>query len=400
MNHPTRVLVLNSGSSSVKYQLIDMASGDRPAGGVVERIGERTGALVHRTPGDGKRRTERPFADHTAALGAVAEELSADGLGLDSPELAAIGHRVVHGGTRFTRPTWITDEVLDTLRELVPLAPLHNPANITGIEVARRLRPDLPQVAVFDTAFHATMPEHAWRYAVDRETADAYGVRRYGFHGTSHQYVSRRCAELLGRPPEAVNAIVLHLGNGASASAVRGGVCVETSMGLTPLEGLVMGTRSGDLDPAVIFHLRREAGMSLDEIDTLLNRRSGLIGLCGENDMREIGRRIAEGDADARLAFDVYTHRLRKYVGAYVAVLGRVDVLAFTAGVGENSAAVREAVAGGLGGLGIELDPDRNVLRGDAPRLVSAATSRVAVAVVPTDEEWEIASQSYALVTS
>ncbi|WP_037572713.1 acetate kinase [Phaeacidiphilus oryzae] len=397
MNDATRVLVLNSGSSSVKYQLIDMAGGDRLATGLVERIGEPAGALVHRA-GDARRTVEERYPDHTAALKAVAEELRRDGLGLDSPELAAIGHRVVHGGTRFTQPTRIDDAVLEALRGLVPLAPLHNPANITGIEVARALRPDLPQIAVFDTAFHATMPEHAWRYAIDKETADANSVRRYGFHGTSHEYVSRRTAELLGRAPESVNVIVLHLGNGASASAVRGGVCVDTSMGLTPLEGLVMGTRSGDLDPAVIFHLHREAGLGVDEIDALLNRRSGLIGLCGANDMREIARRMGEGDADAQLAFDIYVHRLKKYVGSYFAVLGRVDAVAFTAGVGENSIAVREAVAGRLSVLGIELDSVRNGVRGDSPRLVSAPTSRVAVAVVPTDEEYEIARQAFALL--
>jgi acetate kinase len=341
---------------------------------------------------------EQPFAGHAEALAAVADELAADGLGLDSPRLAAIGHRAVHGGTRFTAPVLVTDEVVQAMRELIPLAPLHNPANITGIEVARKLRPDLPQVAVFDTAFHATLPEHAWRYALDRATADAHAVRRYGFHGTSHQYVSRRTAELLGRAPESVNTIVLHLGNGASASAVAGGVCVETSMGLTPLEGLVMGTRSGDLDPAVILHLHRVAGLSVDEIDTLLNRRSGLLGLCGDNDMREITRRMDEGDAEARLAFEIYTYRLRKYVGAYLAVLGRVDAVAFTAGVGENSAPVRAAVAGPLGALGLDLDPARNALRTAAPRLISTATSRIALAVVPTDEELEIAQQTFSLV--
>jgi acetate kinase len=379
----SRVLVLNSGSSSVKYQLLDMADESRPASGVVERIGEEGGV-----------------ADHAAALGQVADDLKARGLGLDSPDLAAVGHRVVHGGTRFTEPTLVTDEVLAEIRALVPLAPLHNPANITGIEVARRLRPDLPQVAVFDTAFHATIPEAAARYAIDRATADRYGIRRYGFHGTSHAYVAQATAALLGRDPADVNVIVLHLGNGASASAVRGGVCVDTSMGLTPLEGLVMGTRSGDVDPGVVFHLARVAGMSTDEIDTLLNKKSGLLGLCGANDMREIGRRMAGSGADAdaaQLAFDVYVHRLRRYVGAFTAVLGRVDAVAFTAGVGENSAAVREAAMSGLEGLGITLDSVRNAVRAPGARLISAASSQVAVAVVPTDEELAIARDTYAL---
>ncbi|MEU1942541.1 acetate kinase [Streptomyces sp. NPDC059474] len=378
----SRVLVLNSGSSSVKYQLLDMADGSRPASGIVERIGAG------------------PVADHAAALKQVADELAAQGLGLDSPELAAVGHRVVHGGTRFTEPTLITDEVVEEIEKLIPLAPLHNPANVTGIKVARALRPDLPQVAVFDTAFHSTIPEAAARYAIDVATADRWGVRRYGFHGTSHAYVSRATAALLGKDPAEVNTIVLHLGNGASASAVRGGVCVETSMGLTPLEGLVMGTRSGDIDPAAIFHLSRVGGMSTDEIDTLLNKRSGLAGLCGDNDMREIGRRMGEGDRAAQLAFDIYIHRLRKYVGAYTAVLGRVDAIAFTAGVGENSAAVRQAAMRDLTAFGIEVDGVRNALRSATARLISTESSRVAVAVVPTDEELEIAGQTFGLVSA
>ncbi len=397
---PSRVLVLNSGSSSVKYQLLDMAGSSRLAMGLVERIGEETSRLKH-TPlaaGGESREWTAPIADHEAALKAVSAELAKDGLGLDSPELAAIGHRVVHGGKRFTEPTVIDDAVLAEIERLIPVAPLHNPANLTGIRTARALRPDLPQVAVFDTAFHTTMPESAARYAIDVETADAHRIRRYGFHGTSHAYVSRATAELLGRAPEDVNVIVLHLGNGASASAVRGGRCVDTSMGLTPLEGLVMGTRSGDTDPAVIFHLARVGGMSIAEIDTLLNKKSGLIGLCGDNDMREIRRRIDEGDERAQLAFDIYIHRLKKYIGAYYAVLGRVDAIAFTAGVGENAAPVREAAVAGLEQLGLAVDPELNAVRGDGPRLISPSDSRVAVAVVPTDEELEIARQTYALV--
>ncbi|MFF1450769.1 acetate kinase [Streptomyces sp. NPDC058274] len=400
----TRVLVLNSGSSSVKYQLLDMSDHSRLAMGLVERIGEETSRLKH-TPlvgdGAGTRESTGPIADHAAALKAVAEELAKDGLGLDSPELAAIGHRVVHGGKFFTRPTVIDDSVLAEIQRLIPVAPLHNPANLTGILTARTLRPDLPQVAVFDTAFHTTMPESAARYAIDVKTADEHRIRRYGFHGTSHAYVSRATAKLLDRAPEDVNVIVLHLGNGASASAVRGGRCVDTSMGLTPLEGLVMGTRSGDMDPAVIFHLMRVGGMSTDEIDTLLNKKSGLVGLCGDNDMREIRRRIDEGGADAasaRLAFDIYIHRLKKYIGAYYAVLGRVDAVAFTAGVGENAAPVREAAIAGLEELGLAVDGERNAVRSGEPRLISPEYARVAVAVVPTDEELEIATQTYALV--
>jgi acetate kinase len=396
------VLVLNCGSSSVKYQMLDMAGRKRLATGLVERIGEGAGSsrLVH-TPegGEPRERVER-VPDHEAALAAAAKELAADGLGLDSPAtgLAAIGHRVVHGGRRFTEPVVIDDGVTAEIERLVPLAPLHNPAGLTGIRTAMALAPHVPQVAVFDTAFHATLPEHAARYAIDAATADAHLVRRYGFHGTSHAYVSRRTAELLGREPAEVNVIVLHLGNGASASAVAGGRCVETSMGLTPLEGLVMGTRSGDVDPAVVFHLARVGGMSVDEIDALLNQRSGLLGLCGDNDMRQVLRRTREGDDAARLAFDVYVHRLKKYVGAYCAVLGRVDAVAFTAGVGEHAAEVRAAALAGLEGFGIEVDPARNASPSRHPRLISPEYARTAVAVVPTDEELEIATQAFRLV--
>ncbi|MGW2034579.1 acetate kinase [Streptomyces sp. NPDC001761] len=398
MTSPTRVLVLNSGSSSLKYQLLDMRDSSRLAVGLVERIGEQTSRVEHTRTGGGNRERTGPIADHDAALKAVAEELARDGLGLDSPELAAIGHRVVHGGMFFTEPTVVDDEVLTEIERLIPVAPLHNPANLTGIRTARALRPDLPQVAVFDTAFHTTMPEPAARYAIDPKIADRHRIRRYGFHGTSHAYVSRRTARLLGKDPSEVNVIVLHLGNGASASAVEKGRCVDTSMGLTPLEGLVMGTRSGDLDPAVIFHLARVGDMSMDEIDTLLNKRSGLFGLCGDNDMREIRRRIDEGDEEAALAFDIYIHRIKKYIGAYYAVLGTVDAVAFTAGVGENAAPVREAAVAGLEGMGLAVDPERNAVRGGGPRLISPESARVAVAVVPTDEELEIATQTYALV--
>ncbi|MFY1678912.1 acetate/propionate family kinase [Streptomyces sp. WMMC905] len=394
----THVLVLNCGSSSLKYRLLDMGGETRLASGLVERIGEGRGRLRHTPVDGGTREWSGDVPDHRAALDAVAAELTRDGWGPDSPDLAAVGHRVVHGGRRFTGPTRVDDVVLAEIERLAPLAPLHNPANLTGIRTARALRPDLPQVAVFDTAFHATMPESAARYAIDTETADAHRVRRYGFHGTSHAYVSRTAARLVGKAPEETNVIVLHLGNGASASAVRAGRCVDTSMGMTPLEGLVMGTRSGDVDPAVVFHLTRVGGMSVAEVDTLLNRRSGLLGLCGDNDMREVLRRVDAGDERARLAFDIYVHRLRKYIGAYAAVLGRVDVVAFTAGVGENAAPVREAAVAGLEGWGLAVDADLNAAPGDRPRLISPAGAGVAVAVVPTEEEWEIAAQTYALV--
>ncbi|WP_229403045.1 acetate/propionate family kinase [Micromonospora okii] len=366
----SRVLVLNCGSSSVKYRLYD---GDEIVDrGTVERIGE---------PGGGP-------ADHETAVRQILDRLDLTGL-------AAVGHRVVHGGRRFAEPVRVDDAVLAAIEELVPLAPLHNPANLAGIRVAREALPGVPQVAVFDTAFHHTLPEAAATYAIDRDTATRYGVRRYGFHGTSHAYVSRRTAELLGRPYAELNTITLHLGNGASACAVAGGRSVATSMGMSPLEGLVMGTRSGDLDPTIIFHLRREGGLGVDDIDDLLNHRSGLLGLTGANDMREVLARRDAGDPDAALAFDVYCRRITGYVGAYYALLGRVDAVTFTAGVGEHAAPVRAAALAGLGRLGIAVDPGRNAGHGD--RVISPDGAEVAVCVVATDEEREIARETRAV---
>jgi acetate kinase len=372
----TRILVLNCGSSSIKYRLFD---GDTAIErGLVERIGEEGGGPP----------------DHEGALRTVMDRLDLSGL-------IGVGHRVVHGGVQFAEPTLIDDRVVATVAELVPLAPLHNPANLAGIEVARRLLPGVPQVAVFDTAFHRTMPDATATYAIDARTAREHGVRRYGFHGTSHGYVGRRTAELLGRPYEETNVITLHLGNGASACAIQGGRSIDTSMGLTPLEGLVMGTRSGNIDPAVIFHLHRVAGMQVDELDHLLNHRSGLAGLSGVNDMREVLRRREAGDESARLAFDVYCWRIRSYVGAYYAQLGRVDAVTFTAGVGEHAAPVRSAALAGLERLGIAIDAVRNETTGIGPgeaRLISPDGAGVAVFVVPTDEELEIAMQTRSLV--
>ncbi|MET7877285.1 acetate kinase [Micromonospora profundi] len=367
----SRVLVLNCGSSSVKWRHYD---GDRTLDqGTVERVGE---------PGGGP-------ADHAGAVRQILGDLDLDGL-------TAVGHRVVHGGRKFSTPVLIDDAVLAAIRDLVPLAPLHNPANLAGIEVARAALPDVPQVAVFDTAFHHTLPEAAATYAIDLDTAQQYGIRRYGFHGTSHAYVSRRTAELLGRPYDQLNTITLHLGNGASACAVSNGRSVATSMGMSPLEGLVMGTRSGDLDPTVIFHLRREGGMSVDDIDDLLNHRSGLLGLTGVNDMREVLQRRAAGDRAAALAFDVYCRRITGYVGAYYALLGRVDAITFTAGVGEHAAPVRAAALEGLARLGIAVDSARN--DGDGDRLISPDGAEVSVCVIRTDEEREIAQQTREVV--
>ncbi len=303
----------------------------------------------------------------------------------------------MHGGDRFSEPVVIDDQVERTIEELVPLAPLHNPANLEGIRTARRVFPDVPHVAVFDTAFHATLPPYAYSYAIDRDIAKTYGIRRYGFHGTSHAYVSREAARLIGRPVEDSRVIVLHLGNGASAAAVRNGRSVETSMGLTPLEGLVMGTRTGDIDAGVVFHLCREAGMSVNELDDLFNRKSGMLGLAGANDMREVHRLADAGDDEAALALEVYCHRLRKYVGAYFAVLGGVDAVAFTAGVGENDARVRAAALAGLDGLGISVDSARNEAPSADARVISPDGAPVAVLVIPTNEELEIARQALAV---
>jgi acetate kinase len=392
------VLVLNAGSSSLKYSLVDAASGEAAASGLVEQIGEASGVLAHHGA-DGTARTEQPFPDHESALRAALDAFSSSGPALDSVGLAAVGHRVVHGGDRFSAPALVDDDLVEAVTSLVPLAPLHNPANLSCIETARRLFPDLPQVAVFDTAFHQTLAPHAYTYALPSDWVEELAIRRYGFHGTSYSFVSRAAAELLGRSVEDVNLIVLHLGNGASATAVEGGRSVDTSMGLSPLEGLVMGTRSGDVDPALHAHLHREHGWSVGDIDRALNRDSGLKGISGHNDFREVSRLRAEGDPRATLAFDVFCHRLRKYVGAYYAVLGTVDAVVFTAGVGENSPAARAASLAGLERLGISVDESRNEAPGREARFVSPEGSDVAVLVVPTNEEWEIAQQAMAVVT-
>lgn len=392
-----RVLVLNAGSSSLKYRLLDGDSGVAEASGTVERIGEDAGTLTHSVGGE-DHTEERRVTDFEDALRSALDAFERHGPAIDRDALAAVGHRVVHGGDLFADPVVVDDRLLATVEDLVPLAPLHNPANLEGLRVARRLFPEVPHVAVFDTAFHQTMPEHAYTYAVPLAWREEHRIRRYGFHGTSYAFVSRRAAELLDRPEEETNLVVLHLGNGASAAAVRGGRSVDTSMGLTPLEGLVMGTRSGDLDPAIHGHLHREVGWPLDEIDRALYRDSGLRGLSGVNDFRELTRRMEAGDEAARLAFDVYAYRVRKYVGAYYAALGELHAVVFTGGVGQHSPDLRAAALTGLDRLGIVLDPARNDARSNEARAVSADDSDVAVLVVPTDEEWEIARQALAVV--
>jgi acetate kinase len=393
-----RVLVVNTGSSSIKYQLFEMDGPKVLASGVVERIGEAGAKLTHRAGDAEPLVVEERMADHSEGFERVfgAFETAGEPIG----ELAGIGHRVVHGGERLTAPTLIDDATVQAIADQSPLAPLHNPSNLLGIRITRASFPDTPQVAVFDTAFHQTMPPRAYRYALPAEVAGELRIRRYGFHGTSHAYVARKAAEHLGRPAAELHLITLHLGNGASVAAVAGGRCVDTSMGLTPLEGLVMGTRSGDLDPAVVFYLHREGGLSVDDIDDLLNKRSGMLGMAGANDMREVARLVAEGDPAATEALDVYCYRIRKYVGAYAAALGRLDALVFTAGVGENNDTVRAGVCQGLEGLGVHLQAKRNRARSGKARTISADDSPVAVLVVPTNEELEIAEQTLAVITA
>jgi acetate kinase len=393
------VLVLNTGSSSVKYQLIAMPERRRLATGLVERVGEPgPGQLTHRAGDDAPYQATERFADHARALEAMLAAFQRAGPDLDMAPLAAVGHRVVHGGSLFTEPTLLDDEVVARLGELNALAPLHNPPNLAAIEVARRAFPAVPHVAVFDTAFHQTMPPAAYTYAVPEEWRERYAVRRYGFHGTSQRYVAARATALLGRQPAETNLIVLHLGNGASACAVQAGRSVATSMGMTPLEGLVMGTRSGDVDPALPGYLHRVAGLSVDQVEHALNNDSGLLGLAGSNDVRDVWQAVRQGDAKARLATEVYCQRIRMCVGGYYALLGRVDAIVFTAGVGENDPRVRALSLSGLERIGIAVDPELNWSAEPGERRVSPPGSSVAVLVIPTDEEVEIAEQTLAAV--
>jgi len=390
-------LIVNSGSSSLKYQLIELDGEETLASGSIDRIGEATSSVGHTTAGE-KHEKQLPIADHTVALRVLTDAFAEYGPDLAFSPPVVIGHRVVHGGSLFTGPTLVTDRVIADIDELSALAPLHNPANLAGIRAAAVIFAGVPQVAVFDTAFHQTLPPEAFTYAIDRELAAQHKIRRYGFHGTSHKYVSEQAAVFLDRPLESLKTIVLHLGNGASATAIDGGRSIDTSMGLTPLEGLVMGTRSGDLDPAIIFHLHRQAGLGFDELDSLLNRGSGLLGLTGTGDMRDVQNAAAGGDADAEAALAVWRHRIRHYVGAYIAQLGGLDALVFTAGVGENNALLRRRALAGLEFLGIEIDNDRNELASREPRVISPEGARVTVLVIPTNEELEIARQALSVV--
>lgn len=398
-----KVLVLNSGSSSIKFQLFEDTTWGAIASGAVSRIGEDEGEVSFRwTDPQGQQHSGgegMAIPNHRDGIKRIVAGLQASGVLADLSELAAIGHRVVHGGERFHRPTVVDDAVAETIRDMIPLAPLHNPANLDGIEVARKLFPGVPSVAVFDTAFHQTMPSTAYHYAIPEFLYREHRVRRYGFHGTSHHYVAERAASLLDRPFGCCNLITLHLGNGASVTAIRGGQSVDTSMGMTPLEGLVMGSRCGDLDPAIHFYLSHNLGLTVQELDDLLNRQSGLLGLCGVNDMREIHRLAGEGHERAELAIGITALRIRKYIGAYYAELGRVDAIVFTGGIGENDPEIRRRACSGLDNLGIVLDERANLARERGERTISAADSLVKVMVIPTNEELAIARQALAAVS-
>ena len=393
------VLVINSGSSSIKFQIVDPAAdaSDTPfVSGLVEQIGEPQGRVTIKHDGQ-KYVVQKQVPTHASGLEETFKLLDAKGIGPTHLDIVAAGHRVVHGGMVFSQPELISDPVVEKIRDLIPLAPLHNPANIDGIEVARALLPDIPHVAVFDTGFFHDLPPAAALYAINAEVAGQNLIRRYGFHGTSHEFVSSQVPGLIGRDPQHTRQIVLHLGNGASASAVANGHPIDTSMGLTPLAGLVMGTRSGDIDPGIIFHLVREGGMSIDEIDNLLNRQSGVKGLSGVSDFRELRAMIENEDDNAWLAYMVYLNQLRRYIGSYMIALGRVDAITFTAGVGENDQAVRMDALDSLQMYGIEVDPVKNALPNDGPRIISTDESKVKVLVVPTNEELAIAQKAAAV---
>ena len=389
------ILVLNSGSSSIKFQVLDLQAENPDVpflSGLVEQIGESRGHIRIVTENN-TIEDRRPILSHSVGLERAFGMMSMLGVGPQDLDVHAVGHRVVQGGSIFNEPVIIDESVKNEIRGMIPLAPLHNPANLDGIENAQSLLPDVPHVAVFDTAFFHSLPESAARYAINRDIADQYHIRRYGAHGTSHQYVSEQVPALIGKAPEDVNQITLHLGNGASTSAIRGGKAIDTSMGLTPLAGLVMGTRTGDIDPSVIFHLAREAKMSIDEIDTLFNRRSGLKGLCGVNDFRLLQELMNEGEKDAQEAYDIYVHRVRQYVGSYMLELGRLDAITFTAGVGENHVGIRRDTMANLENFGIRIDDalNNNEAGVKGARIISTEDSAVKVLVVPTNEELAIA---------
>jgi acetate kinase len=399
-----KILVINSGSSSIKYQLFDMDLPKILASGLAEKIGEETGILTHEKlllDGEDLKKVEKgKIADHYAGLNRIVDLLVDEKYGVirKPSEISAVGHRVVHGGETFHSTTIIDEKVMAAIRENIPLAPLHNPPNLMGIEVARSIFPDSTQVAVFDTAFHQTMPMRASLYAIPFELYEKEKIRRYGFHGTSHAYVAEKAADYLGRPLEKLNLITIHLGNGASMAAIQKGKSIDTTMGITPLAGLVMGTRSGDIDPSLPFFLANHLGMSIGDIDALLNKESGLKGICGSNDMREVIEKKKAGDERARIALEIYSYRIKKYIGAYFAALESLDALVFTAGVGENSPYIRELCCQGLHNLGIEVDVGKNDQPGNDIREISSPNNKTKVLVVPTNEELKIAQETLKVI--
>ena len=394
------ILVINCGSSSLKYQLINSDSEAVLAKGLCERIGIDGSVLTHTPAGKDKVRIETPMPNHTVAVQLVTDALTnaEHGVIKSLDEIGAVGHRVVHGGEKFASSVVITDEVMKAIEECNDLAPLHNPANLIGINSCKEIMPDVPMVAVFDTAFHQTMPEKAYLYGLPYEYYEKYKVRRYGFHGTSHDYVSNRAAQLLGKKREDLKVIVCHLGNGASVSAVDHGKCVDTSMGLTPLEGLIMGTRSGDMDPAICDFICQKEGLTSAEMNTVLNKKSGVLGMSGvSSDFRDVEAAANEGNHQAAAALDAFYYRVAKYIGAYTAAMNGVDAIAFTAGVGENNIGGRVEICKYLGYLGTEIDLDKNNVRGEE-RIISKDGSKVTLMAIPTNEELAIARQTLALV--
>jgi acetate kinase len=396
-----KVLVVNCGSSSIKYRLYQMPEQSVIAQGVVERIGE-PGAVLQHQYDDETKRLEGEIADHEEGMALILETLAGpQGVVQDVNDITAVGHRVVHGGEEFTGSVLINPDVIASIERFSDLAPLHNPPNLTGIRAAVHELPNVPQVACFDTAFHATIPEVAYTYALPYQLYEKFGIRRYGFHGTSHRYVARRSAEMLGLGKYDVNCITVHLGNGGSIAAVREGRSVDTSMGLTPLEGLVMGTRSGDFDPAILFYLG-DRGYDMAALNKLCNKQSGLLGVSGEsNDMRTLVENAEAGSKRAKLAIDIFAYRIKKYIGTYTAVLGRVDAVVFTGGIGENAANIRAAACGGLEPMGMTIDPIRNERTvGRREGVISTDECRTKVLVIPTDEEAAIAADTHKLVCS
>ena len=397
-----KILIINAGSSSLKYQLIDMQDQSVIAKGLVERIGIEGSNLTHKYNGE-KFVLTTPMKDHTEAMGHVLAALTdaEHGVIASTDEISAVGHRVVHGGEKFTASCLITDEVIETIKELIPLGPLHNPANLQGIDGCKAIMPNTPMVAVFDTAFHQTMPAKAYMYGVPKKYYDELHVRRYGFHGTSHRYVSGRALEFLGMPVEGSKVVVCHLGNGSSLSAVVDGKCVDTSMGLTPLEGVLMGTRAGSMDTAVAQYIMQNTGMSIDEVMNELNKKSGFLGVSGvSSDMRDVMAAAADGNENAKLSVEMWAYGIKKLIGGYAAAMGGLDVLVFTAGIGENDSIARAMLCENMEFLGIKIDPSKNDGVRGKETVLSADDSKVKVLLIPTDEELAIAQDTAAIVAA